>query len=72
MIQARFGSDSDLGTKERRAKFGHEFFHRIGVVAEALAKLPITALFVRSPMRQFVKERRVVCLGGGAGGGADE
>jgi hypothetical protein len=50
MVNAGFGCDAELGAKKGGAEFGNQFFHRIGIIAEALAELAIAALFVRGPV----------------------
>lgn len=50
MVRSRLGRDADIGAEECRTEFGNEFLARVGMVAEAFAKLPIAAMGRRSPM----------------------
>jgi hypothetical protein len=51
--------DLQLGTEEG-GEFGDKLFHRIGVLAEALPKLPVAARLGRIPARELVAQRRIV------------
>jgi hypothetical protein len=39
-----------IGTEEGGAELCDKLFHRIGLIAEALSKLPVAARLGRSPM----------------------
>ena len=43
VIRARLVGDAQIGAEERGPEFGDQLLHRIGLVAEALAELPIAA-----------------------------
>ena len=53
MVGARLVGDAKIGAKERRPEFGDELFHRVSVVTEALAELPIAAALMAGEMRQL-------------------
>ena len=48
VIRARLVGDAKIGAEESGSEFGDQLLDRIGLVAEALAELPIAAALVRS------------------------
>ena len=51
VIRARLVGDAKIGAEESGSEFGDQLLDRIGVVAEALAELPIAAALVAGPVR---------------------
>src|SRR5271166_6289045 len=72
MIGARRVADAEIGAKESGSEFPDKLLDRVGVIAEALAELAIAAALDARPVRQLVKQGRIVGLGRRAGGGADK
>ena len=72
MIGARRVGDAEIGAEESGPEFGDKLLHRVGVIAEALAEVAIAAGLGAGPVRQFMKQGRIVGLGGGAGWRASE
>jgi hypothetical protein len=66
VIGAGFIADAEIGTQECGSEFGDKFFHRIGVIAEALAELAIAAVLAARPVGQLMQQRGIVGLGGRA------
>lgn len=56
VVGAWFSRDSKIATQERSAKLGNHFFHRIGIIAKALAKGARHAMFGTGPMGQLVQQ----------------
>ena len=53
-----------VGTQESRTQLCNEFLSSIALVSPALAaKVSVKALLVLRPMRQFVRQRRIVAFG---------
>ena len=48
VIRARLVGDAKIGAEESGSEFGDKLLDRVGLVAEALAELPIAAALVRS------------------------
>ena len=46
VIRARLVGDAEIGAEEGGSEFGDKLLDRIGLVAEALAELPIAAALV--------------------------
>ena len=64
MVLTRLKRQIKISTKERGAKFGHEFFDRVAFGPETLgAEVARQARFVRGPVRRLVREGGVVALG---------
>ena len=72
VIRARRVADAEIGAEESGSEFRDKLLDRVGLIAEALAELAIAAALNAGEMGQLVQEGRVIGLGGGAGGGADE
>ncbi len=51
VIGSRLVRDSERSAQKRRSQFCNQFFERIGVIAEASAELPVTAMRGTCPMR---------------------
>ena len=56
VIGARLVGDAEIGAEESGSEFGDQFLHRVGLVAEALAELPIAAALGARPVGQFMAE----------------
>jgi hypothetical protein len=56
VVRARRVGDTQIGAEESGFEFGDQLLHRIGLIAEAFAELPIGAGLGRDPMRQFMTE----------------
>ena len=56
MVGARFQRDPEIGAKEGRAQLGHEFFDRIGFIAEAFAECTVAAFGAAGPVCQFMEQ----------------
>ena len=54
MIRSRRVGDVEIGAEEGGSEFGDQLLHRISLVAEALAELPIAAALVASPVAKLV------------------
>ncbi len=55
MVAARLGRQFQIGTEERRAKFGDKLFHRVTFIAPALAsQAAVKAGRVFRPVAGFV------------------
>ena len=50
MVRARLVGDAKIGAEESGSEFGNKLLDRIGLVAEALAELPIAAALGARPM----------------------
>ena len=71
-MRARVIGDAEIGTKERGSEFGDKLFDRVGLIAETLAALAIAAGLGAGPVRELVKQRRIVGFRRRARRAADE
>ena len=72
VIRARRAGDTQIGAEEGGAEFGNQLLDRIGLVAEALAELPMAAALVAGPVRKLMTQRGKVGVRRRARLGADE
>jgi hypothetical protein len=72
MVGARLVGDAEVGAQERSPELGDKLFRGVGVIAEALAELPIAAALGAAVVAKFMKERGIVGLRRRARRRADE
>ncbi len=72
VVHARDVRDAKICARERGAEFGDEFLDGVSLFAELRAELPVETGTVTSPVRELVKQRRVVALGGATRRRSDE
>ncbi len=64
MVLTRLKRQIKIGTEERGAQFGNEFFDRVALRPETLgAEVARQSRFVCGPVRRLVREGGVVALG---------
>src|SRR6266446_5004215 len=64
VVLTRLKRQIKIGTEERGAELGHEFFERVTFGPETLgAEVARQARFVCGPMRRLMREGRIVALG---------
>jgi hypothetical protein len=66
VIRARLIGDAEIGTKERGAELGDQLLDRVGLIPETLPELAIAATRCARPVRQLVKDCRIVGASAGA------
>ena len=64
VVSAGCLGDAQVGAEECGAKFRDEFLDGVGVVAKALAELPLAAVFMTGPVGELVEKRAVVGFSG--------
>ncbi len=72
VIGAGIVGDLKIGTEEGGAEFGNRLLDRIGLIAEALAELPIAAALGAGPVAKLMTQRGKVGFRRRARLGADE
>src|SRR5580700_3984270 len=63
MIRPRFAAQPHMRQRESGRQFGYQFLNTVGVIAETLAQLPITAASRGTPMPCFMTPRGVIIDG---------
>ena len=65
VIRARLIGDAEFGAEKRGTEFGDQLLDCVGVIAETLAELAVAACGFARPVRQLVKDCRIVAASAG-------